>query len=170
MYLSISLELVKIGLVRRYGHVDDLLLLLLLRVGTSLHDRRRHALLHHCLRPGHDVGVAVVVFDFVLKVSRASLEDRRLGPRLELPVGASALVGLSWHFVETLVQGQVVSDRVLPVARVHSVVRVFGTDGLVDLGEGQHAVAGVNERFGYLKVELIVQCLLLYNNLSNETV
>lgn len=157
MYLSISLELVKIGLVRRYGHVNDLLLLLL-RVGTSLHDRRRHALLHHCLRPGHDVGVAVVVFDFVLKVSRASLEDRRLGPRLELPVGASALVGLSWHFVETLVQGQVVSDRVLPVARVHSVVRVFGTDGLVDLGQGQHAVAGVNERFGYLKVELFNAC------------
>jgi hypothetical protein len=46
----------------------------------------------------------------------------------------------------------------LPVARVHSVVRVFGTDGLVDLGEGQHAVAGVNERFGYLKVELFNAC------------
>ncbi len=84
----------------------------------------------------------------LVKVAGPAFENVGLRSVLQLPVGPSALVGRPWHLVEAFVEGQVVADRILPVPGVHAVVRVPGTDGLVDLGQGEHPLAGVHEGFG----------------------
>lgn len=84
----------------------------------------------------------------LVDLPRAPLENVGLGTALQLPVGTPALVGRSWHLVEAFVEGEVVSDGVLPVASVHAIVGVSGTDGLVDFGEGEHAVGRVHESLG----------------------
>lgn len=118
LYLSNSI-CPGVGLIRRNSNVHDLLLLL--RVWTR-HDRGGNPLLNHGhLWSGND-GRVVGVFHFVLRLmhqSRASFEYDCLCTVLEFPVGASTFVGLAWHFVETLVECEVVSDRVLPVTCVH---------------------------------------------------
>ena len=82
-------------------------------------------------------------------VTRRTLENDRFRSGLQLPVRASALTRThSWHFCKTLVQRQVVSDGILPVARFHFVERVASANSRVDLREGQHAVGRVDQRLG----------------------
>jgi len=62
--------------------------------------------------------------------SWTSLKNQALGSFLEFPMWASAFAGLSRHFTEVFVEGQVVANRVLPISRLHSVVRMASTDSL----------------------------------------
>ncbi len=122
LYLSNS-NCPAIGLVRRNRNVYNLLLLLLLLRVWTRNDSGGNSLLNQRhLWSGND-GRVVGIFYFVLLLmhqSRTSLENNSLCAVLEFPVGASAFVRLAWHFVETLVECEVVSDRVLPVTCVHS--------------------------------------------------
>lgn len=62
------------------------------------------------------------------------------------PVAALAgPVLASWHLDEAVVEAQVVSQGILPLVRVHAVIRKLVHDELVDLAERKHLlIAGLD--------------------------
>lgn len=90
-------------------------------------------------RNGDVDGVAVAVNEVVhllhprLVPRHDPAKDRGLSSVLKSPKRASSLTGRSWNLGEALVQGEVVSNGVLPVARtVHLVIGMLLGHGGVD--------------------------------------
>ena len=72
-----------------------------------------------------------------------------LGAVLEPPKGATALAGRPRDLSEALVQGEVVTNGVLPVARpVHFVVRMLLGHGSVDFRQRQHPLLRGHQGLG----------------------
>lgn len=103
-------------------------------------------LLHHAIHAGQSgqLGFQQVFIGLVQLETLAAAEEGAVlehvdGVRMEGPVGPFARsVRPSGHFEETVVEGQVVSQRILPPLSVLPVVRETFHDVAIDIGQREH--------------------------------
>lgn len=103
-------------------------------------------LLHHAVHAGQsgqlsfqEILVGFVQLETLSATQQRSVLEHVNGVGVEGPVGAFArAIGTTWHFEETVVERQIVTERILPTLGVLPVVRKTLHDVAVNVGQRQH--------------------------------